>query len=211
MNTVKSTIANIQDPDFFKRLDKQKLNSIIALVALVILVDIFLVLIPHFNKITGTYLPRRGEIVRDLSAYKRGAGITSEMKSKLKELEGNVEVGLSRLMAEKDIPEFLSWISTTAKENKVKLMEIKPLKGSVPKVDNDQNELQKRYYPLSINLILKAGYHQLGYFINQLENGEYFIKVTDVDIRSNSSDTIVQDVNLKLATFVLKAQEINQK
>lgn len=208
LDTIKTNIINLGNPEFLQNLDKQKINNILIVVGLVVLLDVFFILKPQFNKITKEYLPKKREIIQELKAFKEGVKTSPGVAVKLQQLETNVEESLSQLTSEQDIPGFLSWISSVARDNKVRLMEIKPLKELKikRKAKDAAGSLKDRYYLLPVQLNLESGYHQLGSFLNQLEQGRYFIRLADLMVKANSKSTITHDINLKLETFILKEQ-----
>jgi Tfp pilus assembly protein PilO len=59
------------------------------------------------------------------------------------------------------------------------------------------------YIEIPITINLRCSYHDLGRFINMIENSDRFMKVTDLTINTNP-DPMVHNIRLIVNIFVLK-------
>lgn len=91
-------------------------------------------------------------------------------------------------------------ISLTANKRKVKFTQMKPVRQQVKK--DDKTLLTAKLTPMTINIDLSCGYHELGAFINDLENKEEFLKVENLRITADAKDGSSQKVSLVLKTYV---------
>lgn len=64
----------------------------------------------------------------------------------------------------------------------------------------------KPYTEVPITITAKSGYHQLGAFINRVENGKRLMKVADVDITFDNMNKTEHNVELLVMTYVLKRE-----
>ena len=101
------------------------------------------------------------------------------------------------LPSEKEIAALLEFLSRSAKELDVRISEIQPgqreegvSKGSI-------------YYQVPISLTAECGYHQLGYFINKLENADRFMKISEIRVTANPARVNSHYVRLAVVTYVL--------
>lgn len=116
---------------------------------------------------------------------------------------------------EAEVPSLLETLSTIAKESQVKIVEIKPEKEttlkeatakSKSKLSPSAEGLGKFYSEIPILINANCGYHQLGTFINRLENAGRFMKITDIQIEGNASSPKSHDVKLLVSIFVLTGE-----
>ena len=61
-----------------------------------------------------------------------------------------------------------------------------------------------KFIPYLINLDLICDYHNLGKFINALENSKVFMEVQELKISTKLQDYIKQKINLAIRTYVAK-------
>lgn len=111
------------------------------------------------------------------------------------------QVNIPSIISKDELSVLLEEISTLANNNEVTLMQIKAVKD--PK-KNDKTSESEKFEPLYISLDVSGGYHDVGAFINDLENAQYFIAVSDMDISHNERDPLRQSVNLLMKTYVKK-------
>ena len=123
-------------------------------------------------------------------------------KKQYEEMKDKIEICKKKLPYEKDIPNLLEHLSKTAKATGVKILAIEPVNPDV-KIKQEAQEKGGLYLEMPIKIDARAGYHQLGIFINKLENSERFMKVTDLRIEKEGSNAKMHDVSLVISTFVL--------
>jgi Tfp pilus assembly protein PilO len=92
-------------------------------------------------------------------------------------------------------------LSEMAKDSNIKIVGIVPA-ISYFKDDKSANKSQI-YREIPILITAKSGYHELGHFLNNLENADRFMKVADIDIKSNKTSPKKHDVELMVCTYIL--------
>lgn len=102
-----------------------------------------------------------------------------------------------RILKEEEVPLLMEEISTTANTNNVKIMQMRPSKVVKEKAISN-------LFPVLLDLEVSCGYHQLGKFINNLENGRVFIALQDMRISREPGDFLSLRVNLIVKTYVRK-------
>lgn len=120
--------------------------------------------------------------------------------SKTRPAQGE-DIKAKKLISEGQFPSLLERISSLANQYKVKIMQIKPSKAAAAK---DEIVGGKSFSHTELVLNLSCGYHQLGSFINALENDQIFIAVEGIKILPSMNDYLSQEVNLTLKTYVRK-------
>jgi Tfp pilus assembly protein PilO len=93
------------------------------------------------------------------------------------------------------------YIYDTANKYEVKIVQLKP---SMDMKAKGETMDKIKLVPVLLNLDLVCGYHNLGAFMNALENGKYFFAVTQMRITRNSSDSFRHNVSAVLKTYVKK-------
>lgn len=107
--------------------------------------------------------------------------------------------GGKTLIAEEQIPSLLHIISNFANDDKVKIMQMRPVKETTA-----QNAGSGAQIPLSIIMDLSCSYHNCGKFINDLENAGQFMAAQEVRIMNRPDTSLEQGVYLIIKTYVKK-------
>ena len=122
------------------------------------------------------------------------------LKNSLKKQGQKVESYEKKLPAEQEIPALLENLSDMAKDSAIKIVGIAP--STSFKDDKSLNKSQI-YREIPILITAKSGYHELGHFLNSLENADRFMKVVDIDIKANKTSPKKHDVELMVCTYIL--------
>ncbi len=135
------------------------------------------------------------KIKNDLKALDLGLKNMQNIKSQQKNL---VKAKAKKIIFDFELATLLNDISKTANANNISILQIKPFRevqkaGSSPK-----------FSQVSISLDLVCGYHNLGKFINDLENMPTFISVDGFKIEAQPEEALKQKVSLTLKTYVKK-------
>lgn len=167
-----------------------------VVVSLIILVTFyFLFLRPHIYQLRQLN-PRLITLRKDVQNTARDAANIDALKKRLKNLRAKVNFYEQKLPREKEIPSLLESLSKVAKDSQVKIIEIQPR-------DKDIRERGGMYLEVPIAIKARCGYHRLGKFINELERGPRFIRISDIEIKENPRDYNNHNVRLLLGMFVL--------
>ena len=103
-----------------------------------------------------------------------------------------------KIIYDSQLASLLQDISKVGNANKVKILQIKPSH------ETQKGAASSKFSAVLINLDLLAGYHDLGKFINDLENNPTFISVESFKIEAQPGDALKQKVSLTLKTYVKK-------
>jgi Tfp pilus assembly protein PilO len=107
-----------------------------------------------------------------------------------------------RLPSQDQISSLLEDFSNVAESSGVKILKIKPLETPAP--ISKQKVTNNAYTEFPILIEARAGYHQLGDFVNKIENMDRFIKITDMDITGTDKDPRHHDIKMRIITYVLQ-------
>ncbi|TRZ96164.1 hypothetical protein D4R78_01545 [bacterium] len=117
-------------------------------------------------------------------------------------LGGQRSIKFRRLITKEQIPALLEKISDAANNNKVVIMQIKPIVGQSTK--DSKSAAPVDLNPILINMNLIADYHSLGSFISALENLEEFVSVQDLTISRQEKGYFKEKISLVLRTYAGK-------
>ena len=172
-------------------LDKKKIGLIILICAILIYVD-FAFLIKLQLRSTTAVGAKIIKLRKDIEVLNKDLIMMQQTGKKQ-----DVAVKLKKIISEGQMPSLFQSISNTANKNNVKIMEIRPSRA--PK-----SSASGIFTPMSLTLDLSCSYHNLGKFINDLENLEVFIAVENLRILPQSQDYFTHGVTLVLKTYVRK-------
>lgn len=191
-------MINLPKIDFKK--DQPKMMVLIALVAILILVLYsYLILGPQIERLTDV-LERSGKIISELKMAELLISKKDEFNKYVESSREKVEYYEKRLPVEQEIPSLLENLSNMAKSSNIKIIGITPLPLSPKEVLAQKGKIYKEI-PILINA--KSGYHELGMFLNKLENADRFMKVVDIEIKTNKQTPKKHDVELIVCTYIL--------
>jgi len=146
------------------------------------------------------YEPQRKELARldgeiaaqerELDALRETAAKKEELEARLKEIEQIVERFEAKLPTRKEIPKLFRKFQLAAADANVVVESIEKLDEikKPPRVD------------IPYQWKVSGTYHQIATFINTLETGERFVKISDVHIGEQKRG--VSDAEFKLTTFL---------
>jgi Tfp pilus assembly protein PilO len=173
-----------------KQLDKNKLIAFLAAFGVIIFLDFVFVINAQYKAAVND--------TKKIAELKKNI---QDIESKAKELAAKQARGQNALPAKpkkvkpaSELPLLLQEISDMAKDNDVKVVQIVHTKGAKPK-DND-------LIPITIRLSLNCGYHNLGSFIQTLEDAEQPLSCDEVLIARNPNDAQRERVDIGLKTYV---------
>jgi len=140
-------------------------------------------------------------IRRDLKEAKFLISQRDNLKKKVREYNEKIELYEKKLPAQQEIPSLLEDLSKMAKNANTTIIEIMPVTLKL-----QEERKGAVYQEIPILITAKSGYHELGYFLNNLEDGNRFMKVVDIGIKANAASPNKHDVELMVYTYVLPAE-----
>jgi len=177
-----------------------KTQTTILLILLGVIVAglyIFYIFLPQVTgdiNMIGKTIGMRGDL-------KQARSLVSEkdsLKKKAQEYNEKIELYEKKLPAQQEIPGLLEDLSKMARNANITIIGITPiaLKGQ-------KEKKTQVYQEIPILITAKSGYHELGRFLSNLENGDRFIKVVDISIKANAVSPKKHDIELMVYTYVL--------
>lgn len=185
-------------PIGFKKDQQQTLIFIILVTLLTLVLYFYLLLLPQAMRLTDVFA-RAGKAMANLKSAQADVSKIDEFKNRIEEYKEKVDYYERTLPAEQEIPSLLEELSSMAKTSGIKLLSITPVPVSAKEQAAQKN---KMYKEIPILITAKSGYHELGSFLNNLENADRFMKVVDLEVKSNKAAPKKHDVELLVSTYV---------
>jgi len=183
-------------------LDNKKLMLIVLISAVIFYIDfnfIFKAQIRVLGK-SGTEVAR---LRKDLDNFKVDLKKMRDSESKQVLASQKPIFKVKSIISENQFSTLLQDISKIANNNDVRILQIKPSRMPAEN-QNSKVKASANLNPFIINLDLSCGYHNLGKFINELENLPAFVSVRDIKIEPQDDNYVKQKVELTLITYVKK-------
>lgn len=179
---------------------KNNPRQIIFLVAGVAIVAAYfyvkLLLLPQIAGATKSF-NQANALRLEVKAAENDIAKTAKLKKEIAAYQSKIESYESMLPVEQEVPKLLESLSAMAKSSNVKIVGITPL------ALKQEESPEKIYQEIPILISARSGYHELGRFLADLESSDRFMKVADIDIKSNRSTVKRHDVELLVLTYVL--------
>jgi len=177
--------------------EQKRMYALIGTFCVVTVLYLLLFIVPSFSKVTTTTREIR-DLRQKISLVNDRLNRITQMTKQLNDLRVEVGKYSEGLPAEKEIPNLLKELSSIAKASKVKILSITPTKMK------DSKSLKKGafYKKMGIVITANSGYHQLGQFINNLEDGKRYMTIKELSIRGNPSTPRSHVVKIVLDTYV---------
>lgn len=177
------------------KLDQKTLLIIIAIAVAFLYVDFSFILKMQINGARNLGV-KIGKISKEIDALNKDIALMQRESAKEPQKDKSLN---KKIITEADIPSLLQEISDAANKNSVRITQIK---SAVDTKNKDINLSAKNLAPVIITLDLMCGYHNLGIFLNQLENSDNFISVSNLRIAREQNDYLRQRVSLELKSYV---------
>ncbi len=184
--------------DFLRdiRADKQKIVAVVLAFTVIVYVDFSFILKAQVKALTDIKV-KIVKLQGDILAVKRDMAMMQQSQAKEK-----TSVALKRTVSEGELLSLLERVSQIAKDNSVSVSQISPQKSGRPAVKAGQPQPQSVFLSVFIKLDLSCGYHNLGAFINDLENSDYAMSVEDIRITPDPASGQRERVMVTLKTYV---------
>lgn len=186
-------LANLQ-------LDKQKKILIAIFCVFIVYVDLNYILKSQLAAL-DSLSPKITRLENDLKNL--GRDLENMRNSKGKQDLGAQKTfsKSSKILSEGQISGLLQDISNDANKLDIRIIQIRPSREAAAAKSSAPSD---KLIPILINLDLICDYHNLGRFINRLENSDVFMGVQEVKIATQLPDYLKQKVTLIIKTYVFK-------
>ncbi len=179
------------------RNQKLILYGIITLCLLVANYTLFLR--PTISSLLQT-VPKLRQLKTQLADHENAVASIPRYKAQIEKARKDISQHKKKLSTKQEISSLLRDLSEIAKDSGVKIVSIKPY----PVVsEKQQNTALSAYQKFPISIKAVCGYHQLGTFLNKLENADIFMRISDIKISSDPKDFTHHLVYVLVNTYIL--------
>lgn len=181
--------------------EKQKKTILIVILSIAfIYIDLALIFKLQISNLKNTSLKLR-QVQSALRQYKQRSGRFKDLEDDFKTLISWNSAVENKIFYDSDLSLLLDTISQKANSQRIKIMQIRPssIIGENEKGIDDTSDFD--FHPLKIQLELSCGYHQLGEFLNRIEDNP-LIAASELKIAPDAADIAKQKVNLTLNVYI---------
>ncbi|MFH1092687.1 MAG: type 4a pilus biogenesis protein PilO [Candidatus Omnitrophota bacterium] len=170
------------------------------IIGIIVLLCFMFIFQPMLKKIMD-YTKEEENIKAQLRKASNLAADKEKLAAEVKNISKMIFFYEERLPKKTDIPQVLDELVKIGEKSEVTFISIEP--QEIKRVHVGQSG-QKNYIKIPIELILKAGYHEFALFVNGVENFPQFMRVDNVKINGDVSNTRKHDISLTVTAFALE-------
>lgn len=193
----KLDLNNVKDTLKFGKDKKQTLFIGIVIFLAIVIAYGYIFFKPHAGELMALF-SKLSDLKLQLSSAKTDIATKPMLEKTKASLLSKIDYYEKKLPEQKEIPKILESLSEIAIDAGVKIIAIKPAESSMG---------GGIYQEMPIQIKAKCGYHQLGIFINSLETGDRFMKVSDINVVANAEDMLNHNVELEIKTYTLSKEK----
>lgn len=171
---------------------------VIAAAAVVCLIAYFYFLLVPRAVSAFTALADAAKLSAEVKNAESDISRIEKLKNDLSGYNAKIDRYVKMLPIEAEVPAFLENLSVMAKDANVRIVEINPMPGK-----GAEGQGGRIYQDMPIQISARSGYHELGRFMTNLESSDRFMKVVDIEIKSDKASPKKHIVDLVLLTYVL--------
>jgi len=180
---------------------KDKKTQVVILAGLLAILGVVLyfsfILKPQIVRVAES-VSAAGSIDADLKEAGKNIANIPAFKKNIVAYEEKVDRYEKMLPVEQEIPSLLENLSNIARSSNIKIVGIIPVT-----VKEDKPKKAQVYQEIPILINAKSGYHELGKFLSSMENSDRFMKVADIQIKSNAQSPKKHEVEVLVLTYIL--------
>jgi len=183
-----------------ERLDKIELDNkkliLIGLVAVTVLyLDLSMILKIQLASL-GTLRNKINRIKADIFT------LNTELArfANIQEKQNGAKTRQKKIISEQELPSLLETISDIANKNNVKMLQVNPVKEIKQDLKKDPRAMN--FTPVHIDLNITSTYYNFIIFLKEMEELEDLVIVEDFRIKRDDSNYLVENISLKLKTYL---------
>lgn len=179
--------------------DRKKLAGCAAALAIIFIIDIFFIAGAQVRSIQKQGKSIAG-LKRDIVNFKKDLTARTAENARMEQED-------FELYSQEGIPLLLNDVSKFARNSEVQIVQISASEeGQKPAAKKGKPPVQQsqKKAPSYVKVDVKAGYHELGRFLSELENWRHPLYADEIKIARNPENELKHLVALKLRTYVKK-------
>lgn len=175
--------------------------ALLICIVLIIAIPLF-----YYKNVFRPIIERNGALSRqiaqrkeDIERAKVGPEALGSLEEEIKQLNPQIEDYQNKLQTKADIPQMLKELNNLAEQLGIKFVSVNPQ----DRITQPLPETAELLVQIPIKIKLNGGYHEVGKFINNIENLSRFMKVTDLKIEQDPQNIWVHHADLVITSFGL--------
>lgn len=186
------------------RIKKEQLSLtciiLAAAIAFFAYTTVFSPLLGKIKKLSGQIEQRE----KNIQKAKIDPQALKKLEDEANEIRTRVNYYKQGLQALTDVPQILKELNEIAERLRIKFVSVNPLKREKTALPGGKDYLL--FSPIKIKL--QCGYHQLGIFINEIENAQRLMKITKFKINAGRANIWVHQAELEITSYSLVSNEL---
>ncbi len=196
LDQVSSLIAN-------KMNEKNRYYVLAAILIGIFVIDYLFIMMPQVRTLLALN-PKISALSKDLKQARDDIKKVDQYQAELRGFKEKMKTIGKKILNREEIPTILDNISLIANASKVRINQIMPIRESQNLVLTTD---EGKYFSFPILVVAKGGYHDLGRFLNKIENNRIFMSIMDFDITGNSDDTTHHSARITIKAFIREKSE----
>ena len=193
--------------------DKSRTYLIIGVTVVVGALYLILAFAPAVTSFLGSGRTAR-ELEDSVEVVKNQAANMDKLKAQLDDLRAEDKGFAKSFPKSKEMSALLEEFANMARKSDVTILSITPQEVRKPAPARPQTKRSRRrtakkkpapkgyFEEVPIIITARSGYHQLGHFVQILEQGDRFITIRDIQINADRRDPWMHDVKILMTTYV---------
>ena len=180
--------------------EKNPYYTAMAGLIIVLLLDYFLLFQFQLSNLRSLN-PKLSSLSQDLKLARINIKQMSNFQNEIKQLAVKSQEINSKIKSKEEIPLILESINRLASKNGVVIDQIVPNTASEEMVLKNNDG---QYLAIPVKVEAYSGYHNFGRFLNQLENEEKFVVISDFGINGNAQDAVHHSISLTFRVLIFE-------
>jgi len=174
-----------------------------------VLLSIILIIAIFFGAYRNVLKPLLGRIKKgsaqieqkrkDFQRARVGPESLKTLEAEITEIKNQADYYQQRLERSIEVPQILKELNQIAERLRVKIISVNPLQQKETLLPGEEEILLEA----PIRIKLQCGYHQLGIFINHIENSARFMKITALKINADRQSLWTHQAELVVTSYGL--------
>lgn len=181
---------------------KENPKAVIAMVAVVMLLDVGLVLRWQVVAL-GRAFGEGKKLMSDIAATRDASKTSGVNKTRLEDLRREKDNFGKMVVGSQDLPAVLEAISKSAEISGVRILRIQPT--SEAKASTASSVLPENLRKQKISISARSSFHQLGRFVALTEGATAFMDIKSIEIQGDEQEYSKQVVTIVLEVLMQKA------
>lgn len=193
-------LKNLKLKDIVQLINENQKIVIYAIIVISLLVADYKLFLSSVIKDLRKAMPQKVQLQRSLITAKTQAANIELYKTQAQEVRDKLSLYKKSFSTQQQISALLESLSEIAKASDVKITAVKPY-AAVAGGQSGESVGAYQKFPIMVKAV--CGYHQLGRFLNKLENAETFMRITDIKITGSNDNPREHNVYLVVNTYVI--------